>query len=206
MYGLRRFKESADQLTKMIKLYPKNQEAVRDLRRCLARLGEEKGHFDFAAMLDEAISRFPTPDMDRADYIGPIEVRQCAAKSHGRGIFCTKKIKAGDLLLVEKAFCAVFPKRNDVSRTYDEKTGLWGNKHLSELRADIATSVFVKLHRNPSLSPAFADLYPGPEAYEEFDDLGKPIVDEYIFILSNFRLFSPSGWLMVSKVPLFNTG
>ena len=180
MYGLRRFKESADQLKKMVKLYPKNQEAVRDLQHCLARMREEAGQFDFAAMLDEAISKFPSPDMNRADYTGPIEVRQCAIKSCGRGVFATKNIKAGDLLLVEKSFCAVFPEMDEATGTYDQTTALLSNKTLPELRADIATGVFVKLHRNRSLAPAFADLYPGPDANEELDDDGKNMVDEYV--------------------------
>lgn len=36
-------------------------------------------------MLSEAQS--PNPDMDCATYIGPIEVRPCAIKSDGRGLF-----------------------------------------------------------------------------------------------------------------------
>lgn len=178
LYGLRRYKESADRLATLVKLYPKNQVACRDLQRCFARLREEGGHFDFAAMLDEAISKSPKPDMDRADYTGNIEVRPCAVRSHGRGVFSTKSITAGELILVEKAFCSVFPNECDSQGKYDELTGMWGNKSVRKLRAEIATSTFIKLHRNPSLLPAFADLYPGPEAVEETDTNGNAVVDE----------------------------
>ncbi len=169
LYGLRRFKECADQFTKIVKLYPSNQEADGDLKRCLARLREEKGHFDFAAMLDEAIAKNPTPEMDRADYVGPIEVRTCAIESHGRGIFCTKPVKAGELLLVEKAFCAKFPPRGDPLGNEDTTTNSPGQSDLSELRAQIAADIFVKMQRNPSLAPAFADLYSGSDAEQDFD-------------------------------------
>lgn len=178
LYGLRRYKESADQLSKVVNLFPQNREANRDFGRCLDRLREERGGFDFAAMLDEAISKSPKPDMDRADYTGPIEVRDCALKSHGRGVFSTRPIKAGELLLVEKSFCSTFANDSSSTGKRDETTGLWGDKCVSELRADIATTIFVKLHRNPSLVPAFADLFPGPEAIEELDEIGNPIVDE----------------------------
>ena len=178
LYGLRRYKESADQLSKMVKIYPNNQEAIRNLQRSLARLREEGGRFDFAAILDEAISKSPKPDMDRADYNRSIEVRHCAIDSHGRGVFSTKAIKAGELLLVEKSFCVVFPNDNDPRGKYDEATGLWSNRSVTELRAGIATSSFVKLYRNPSLVPVFADLYPGPDAVEEADENSNAIVDE----------------------------
>lgn len=79
------------------------------MKKCEMRMKEEKGDIDFGSMLEEVTKKYPSPDMDRADYVGPIEVRPCANPEHGRGLFTTKDVKAGDLLLLEKAFAAVFP-------------------------------------------------------------------------------------------------
>ena len=156
---------------------------MQDLKRCEQRLKEEKGVFDFGAMLDEAVRKSPGPDMDRASYVGPVEVRQCVVKSHGKGLFSTKDVKAGELLVVEKAFAAVFPKRknNEERRKaeYDPVTGIRSSKSLMEMRAELGTSTYLKLHRNPSLMSGFAGLYPGPEADEEIDSkLGHAVVDD----------------------------
>ena len=43
--------------------------------------------------------------MDAATYLGPIEVQGSDGK--GRGLFATRDVKAGELLLCEKAFALV---------------------------------------------------------------------------------------------------
>jgi hypothetical protein len=39
------------------------------------------------------------PCLNHATYVGPVSIK--AAGSRGRGLFTTKEVKAGDLLLVE---------------------------------------------------------------------------------------------------------
>lgn len=183
LYGLQLYQESQAKLNKMIALYPRNEAAQKDLQRCQARLREESGRYDFGAMLDEAVAKSPASDMDRASYKGPIEVRQCAIESHGRGLFSTRAIQAGDLLLVEKAFSTAFTDRvdGDNKTSYDPATGLKSSKTMWQLQAELATTIFIKLHRNPSLTLAFADLYPGPDFVEEIDEkTGHAFVDEFV--------------------------
>ena len=179
IYGLRRFKESADQLAKVMKIYPENREARLDFQRCLARLREQKGHFDFAAMLDEAVAKSPKLEMDRADHFGPIEARNCAIESQGRGIFSTKPIKAGQLLLVEKAFhCCLAPPSGKVSGSRSSlPSGRLSDSKLPEMESNFDAGILTKLHHNPSLAPAFAGLYPGPDFEHKFDE-GNVRIDE----------------------------
>ena len=178
-YGLARYSEASVQLIQLKELYPSNVAAAKDLKRCEQRLKEQSGSYDFAAMLDEAIRKCPAPDMDRASYVGSVEVRQCAIKSHGRGLFTTKDVKAGELLLVEKAFSAAFPDGDLAAAPVDSVTGSLSKESLLKMRAELATFTYLKLQLNPSLKKKFARLFPGPDAHEDVDlELGHAVVDD----------------------------
>lgn len=182
-YNLGCFARCRSYLAELEVLYPGNKAAIRDIERCDLRLREQAGEFDFASMLDEAVTKQPSPRLDRATYIGPIEVRKCAIESHGRGLFTTKAVKAGELLLCEKAFAAAFsPNDNiataEVNTPKDLLKAEWPT-WKKKLRAELAVSTFFKLSRNPSVVSAFADLYPGPDANEEIDEnTNLPELDE----------------------------
>ena len=181
-YSLGSFARCRSYLAELEVLYPGNQAAIKDIERCELRIREQSGDFDFASMLDEAITKQPSPRLDRAAYIGPIEVRKCAIESHGRGLFTTKAVKAGELLLCEKAFAAAFPPNDCVARAetdLPEEAKADGSTWRKKLRAELALTTFFKLSRNPSVVSAFADLYPGPDANEEIDEnTNLPEVDE----------------------------
>ena len=171
-YGLGCFAKSRSHLAKLVELYPGNTAATRDIERCELRFREQAGEFDFASMLEEAVAKQPSPRMDRAAYIGPLEVRQCTIESHGRGLFTTKAVKAGELLLCEKAFATAFAPSDsqvapEINPSKEAKSD--DSKWRLKLRAELAGDTFVKLCRNPSVVSAFADLYPGPDADEEMD-------------------------------------
>lgn len=181
-YGLGCFARCRSYLAELEELYPENRAAIKDIERCEIRFREQVGEFDFAAMLDEAVTKQPSPRLDLATYIGPIEVRRCAIKSHGRGLFSTKAIKAGELILCEKAFTTAFAPDDsksaaEIDHVKDSESD--GSKWRLKLRAELAANTFVKLVRNPSVVSAFADLYPGPDADEEIDKhTNLPEVDE----------------------------
>lgn len=181
-YGLGCFARCRSYLAELEELYPRNRAAIKDIERCVLRSQEQAGDFDFASMIDEAVTKQPSPRLDRASYTGSIEVRKCAIESHGRGLFTTKAVKAGELLLCEKAFTTAFAPdfgktvpETDNSKDPESDESEWRLK----LRAELAASTFVKLVRNPSVVSAFADLYPGPDADEEIDEVTNlPGVDE----------------------------
>lgn len=181
-YGLGNFTQCHSYLAKLQELYPGNKAANKDIERCELRCRELTGDFDFASMLKEAITKQPSPHLDRATYIGPIEVRQCAIESHGRGLFTTKAIKAGELLLCEEAFVTAFaPDESQATTEIDQvkESDADGSEWRLKLRAELATNALVKLFRNPSVVSVFADLYPGPDADEEIDKFTNlPEVDE----------------------------
>lgn len=167
-YGLGNYKESYEIFSKTFTLYPQNLAARKELQKCQRRLQEQDGSYDFAAMLDEAVSKSPEPTMDRANYVGPIDVRVTTDESRGRGVFTIRDVQAGEVLLVEKAFKAAFQNQD-------------GNKTAAQLRADLSTGTYVKLYRNPSLQPLFRDLYPGPSVVADIDDKHhETAIDEYV--------------------------
>ena len=181
-YSLGCFARCRSFLTELQLLYPQNKAAIKDIERCEVRIREQAGDFDFASMLREAIVKQPSPRLDRAGYIGPIEVRKCAIESHGRGLFTTKAVKAGDLLLCEKAFATAFASNDSaaIAETSLPKDAKPDESNWKlKLRSELALTTFYKLNRNPSVVSAFADLYPGPDADEEIDEnTHVPEVDE----------------------------
>lgn len=171
LYQLRRFKEAKEVLGHMISLYPRNVIAIYRMERVAHRLQEEAGIYDFAGMLEENIQPMKS---DRASYIGSVEIRTCKAKSRGRGLFLTKPVYAGELLLCEKAF-SVSLLSIHVDESNDD--GLSENG-LDVARDDLHKDCVFQFHRNPSLLPAFKGLHSGrysPEKIAEVD--GEIIVD-----------------------------
>lgn len=181
-YSLGCFARCRSFLTELQVHYPRNKAAIKDIERCEVRIREQAGEYDFASMLAEAVIKQPSPRLDRAGYVGPIEVRKCAIESHGRGLFTTKAVRAGELLLCEKAFATAFASSDsaaivEISLSKDVKPD--ESDWKLKLRSELALTSFYKLTRNPSVVPAFADLYPGPDADEEIDESTQlPEVDE----------------------------
>ena len=181
-YGLGSFAKCRSYLAQLEKLYPRNKAVIKDIERCELRLCEQAGEYDFASMIDEATTKEQSPRLDRATYIGPIEVRKCVIESHGRGLFTRTAVKAGELLLCEKTFAAAFATnetKTAAESRHLEDPSSDGSRWRLKLRAELAVYTFIKLIKNPSLVSAFAALYPGPDADEEIDqDTRLPEVDE----------------------------
>jgi hypothetical protein len=110
LYQLRRFKESYQTHKILAEKYPDNTMAVYEYTRASARfLDQNSGKYDFRKMILEAKKRQP-PRLERGTYISPMTVKQ--TESHGRGLFTTQAVKAGDLLFCEKAFAHAFHDEN----------------------------------------------------------------------------------------------
>ena len=70
-----------------------------ELKRVRCRLGEqERSAYDFKAIREE-MSKVSPPHLDHATFVGSVTV-----KVSWSGLFTTKAVKAGDLILCEKAF------------------------------------------------------------------------------------------------------
>lgn len=91
--------------------------------------GIENGQYPFARMKVEALND-QVPDLDRVTFMGPISIRTTDGRGHS--LFTTASMKAGDLLLCEKAF-----------------TYLCGDtENIPE--AELVSMIIRKLRKNPS--------------------------------------------------------
>ncbi|KAI9055046.1 hypothetical protein LZ554_000012 [Drepanopeziza brunnea f. sp. 'monogermtubi'] len=170
LYGLGRFEEALKLLQTLVSTYPDSAIGKQELARCRLRLAEqENGVYDFQALY-QAAKRRP-PRVDIASYRGPVEVR--ASPGRGRGLYTTKPVNAGDLLLCEKAFAYSYattqedftkPSSMDWETTRPEVSYLI---HVPMGKITVGTNPHIinnisnKLILNPSLKSAFEDLYTG---------------------------------------------
>ncbi|KAL8694772.1 MAG: hypothetical protein Q9218_000618 [Villophora microphyllina] len=174
LYRLGRFQESHDTLTNLLTHYPNSDAAKKEIIRTKQRLTEqETGVYDFRGMYKAAEEK--PPCLDNATFAGNVQVK--ASEGRGRGLFTTKDVIAGDLLLCEKAFSYCSSK--------ESKTSLLMNTHTNRMtigtQADLVTAIVQKMFRNPSLAPAFLSLYYGD--YKPVDEArvdGMPVVDTFL--------------------------
>lgn len=182
LYNLERFVEGCTVLVLLCSRFPQNSQALQLLGRAQSRyLEQTTGEYSFGQLQEEAKKTWP-PHLDFATYIGPVEIRQ--TESTGRGLFVTEAVKAGDLLLCEKAFsCAhVHEGAGGENDKGNSKVSLLVNPATGQgimgTQADLIKIIVQKLHRNPSVARAFTALHHGD--YETANTSmidGKPVVD-----------------------------
>lgn len=180
LYELQRFQDCRETLTTLLDNYPNNAEAKEQLLRTEKRLGEQEiGEYDFNVMY-KAAEETP-PYLDTATYAGPVAIK--TSEGRGRGLFTTRAVVAGELLLCEKAFSYCFASKEE--RAISSKTSMLMNTHTKRgtmgTQASLITATVQKLLRNPSLMPSFTALYHGdykPVRETEVD--GSPLVDTFL--------------------------
>lgn len=177
LYHLARYDECRQVLEQVCKIFPANKEARAALTRAQRRCGEgSTGQFDFKLLQAEAKKHQP-PHLDHATYVGPLEVRKVQGK--GRGLFVTKPVQAGHLLLCEQAFShAHVDEEGESNADIKLLMNVETNKGFMGGQADLLRMITQKLFKNPSLTSAFTGLYHGDyKAVDaKFAD-GEPIVD-----------------------------
>ncbi|GAD99179.1 TPR domain protein [Paecilomyces variotii No. 5] len=180
LYNLRRYEECCEVLKCLCRQYPTNKNAKVKFNKAIQRLSEQKhGKYNFEELYNEASKR--KPQLDRATYSGLVEVRP--SDSRGRGLFTTKEVKAGDLLLCEKAL--LFSYINADKPDCELEIPLLLHEGMSSIgmgpQTRLAPLAMQKIYRNPSLIPIVTDLYHGsyePTGVAEVD--GTPVVDAFL--------------------------
>ncbi|KDN66166.1 putative TPR domain-containing protein [Colletotrichum sublineola] len=165
-YELGDFQISKRYFNSALDLKPGAANIQKDYDRCLSRLREEKGDYDLASMtLDVSAKNI---HIGRASFLSRTEVRD--SPHHGRGLFATEDIKAGEMVFAEKALSVPneFNPEHNAAAAYAQ---------LIELCAD-----------NPTIHKRVLDLYGGTYRRSGCEGTvvdGRPVVD--VFLLESIR-------------------
>ncbi|KAF3067402.1 Protein unc-45 like protein B [Daldinia childiae] len=182
LYTLGKFGSCLEKLMTLVRSNPKNSGAWAEIKRVKQRLREEeKGSYQFNNMYKQAEDTPPL--IDCATYVGSVAVRDSPGR--GKGLFTTKVVKAGELLLCEKAFAYSYAG-ND-SNVGKSNTTVLMNWHTNIMsmggQANLITQIVQKLYRNHDGGKVFTELYHGdytPVAISEVD--GAPVVDTFLIV------------------------
>lgn len=176
LYSLRRYSEAKNSAQVLCEMYPGSPLHETALSKVTSRVQEQTtGVFPFSQFYEDAANLRP---VDHATYVGPVAIRPSSLG--GRGLFTTKAVKAGDLLLCEKAFAhaRADPESADPSRSITILISSQADKVSLGMQSELMRVVMQKIHRNPSLASIVTSLDHGsyePVAATEVD--GTPIVD-----------------------------
>lgn len=166
-YGLRNFELSKTYYESALERQPEVASVQKELEKCEARIKEAtEGNYDFKAMARSITQK--EIHLDHASYFAKVEVRDSPV--HGRGLFATKDIKAGELVYCEKAVCVP------------------NEFNLNHNSAALFSNLVRTCHDNPSLHAQVLDLHGG--SYARSGHEGKvvdevPVVD--IFLVESIR-------------------
>ncbi|EGP88877.1 uncharacterized protein MYCGRDRAFT_39064 [Zymoseptoria tritici IPO323] len=156
-YHLRKFQLAKSEFEKVLECMPYDADAIRELVRTGRRLEEqETGTYNFEEMI-KTVKQRKQRRLDYADY--DLKVIKKQSKTGGNGLFATEPIKAGELVLCEKAFAVAF-KDEEVG-----KSGLIVNMNRDTMSTGTHTtrliSVVNKLLHNPNQAALFSELNDG---------------------------------------------
>ncbi|KAF2745523.1 hypothetical protein M011DRAFT_479030 [Sporormia fimetaria CBS 119925] len=173
LHPLGRFEESLEVLEKYCLLYPGDDKATHRLKQARMRKIEmTTGDYDFKSM-QKLAGRLEPPLMDHADYVGPVEIRE--SKLHGRGLFITRDVEVGELLLCEKAFCYASGKARPATLFHLEATSV-----SKGALAEVILRTIHKASRNPSLASRILSLHPGTyKPCEVQTSSVQPVIDSF---------------------------
>ncbi|RBR20868.1 uncharacterized protein FIESC28_05020 [Fusarium coffeatum] len=174
-YALGNFEECDAKLQTLLKSFPENKAAKAQIRRSGVRQHEQRtGDYNYKSMYEQA--KATPPLIDCATYSKPVEVRESPGR--GRGLFTTKAVAAGDLVLCEKAFSYSF-----VDETLSPTRMLMNlatQKIIIGGPAYLLPQVTQKLYHDPQLLPDFYELYHGePNKVDVVECDGAPVVDSF---------------------------
>ncbi|KAK5723704.1 hypothetical protein LTR15_005403 [Elasticomyces elasticus] len=186
-YALRMFAKADGYFQDVERCTAGDEDAKRERVRVASRIREEsKGAYEFAAMSKS--SSITHNRLDHADFVAAVEIK--SAGQRGRGLFATRNIKVGDLILCEKAFGVVL-KSEKTTETYT-MMNLNTNRGSMGPHATLLFDIVQKLSHNPEQAKLYFDLHDGgyePKLTPEIVD-GVTVVDTFrTAAISEFNRF-----------------
>ncbi|KAL1851355.1 hypothetical protein Daus18300_012601 [Diaporthe australafricana] len=155
-YRLGDFSLAKDYLDRASRLHPMDETVAMHLEACKIRISEQKsGKYDFTAMAQSATSSHKK--LDHADFTNKTKV--ASAGKCGRGLFATKNIKCGIVIMVEKAFQVVFEDKDS------KESSMLINTNTDQVdigtQAERLFGLVDKMRHNPKQASRYLDLFDG---------------------------------------------
>ncbi|KAI1778851.1 SET domain-containing protein [Hypoxylon cercidicola] len=152
-YNLGEYQEAKGYFKEQQKLSPGNETASAYLRNIEKRLREQDaGAYNFKK-IKAGLSR-NRPRIDAASFISNTKIEESPGR--GRGLFATRDIAAGEIVMCEKAFCVVWGHENETltAMTYDVR-----DDRIRVSPVGLTKSIVQKLISNPSQIETVMDMY-----------------------------------------------
>lgn len=172
----RKFEDCKSRLLLSLQTYPKNKQAKTTLLKVYLRLQEgQTGKYNFEEMIKLTLNKQIPVKLDCADFVGPVSLENTI--DSGRGLFATRDVKFGELLLASKAFHVCYPETDGASIIID----LTKNHIQRSSGSQLISGIVQKLFNNPSTSKEFLKLFSGNyERVQQNIIDGRPVVDTYV--------------------------
>jgi tetratricopeptide (TPR) repeat protein len=174
-YSLGQYEEAQRLFKEALELSPEDKDTSTYLRSIDVRLQEQNtGNFNFTKIRSKLSKA--RPRVDTATYVGNVEVRDSALG--GRGMFAKQDIKAGELILCEKAFCVAWGHEEEswTAMTYDAR-----DDRIRAYPAGLTKVIVQKLLNNPSQIEKVMSLYSDWRSIGKDTLIGEdgPVVDTF---------------------------
>ncbi|KAF5619109.1 TPR domain protein [Fusarium tjaetaba] len=178
LYELGDYQQSLEVLETLTQSFPENKAASYEKDRLSERLNEQRtGEYKFRQMYKQA-EKTP-PLIDCATFSAPVEIRQSPGR--GKGLFTTKAVSAGELLLCEKAFSYSFAGDEQSTKQIKILMNLATKRMVMGGPARLLSLVVQKLFHNSSLSAEFGDLHHADYQKATVSETdGTPVVDSFL--------------------------
>lgn len=173
----RKFEDCKSRLVTLLRTYPEAKDAKAILLKVYQRLQEgQTGRYNFKEMRKLTSNEKMGPvKLDCADFVGPVSLQDTA--DSGRGLFSTRDVEFGELLLCSKAFHVCHQETDGASIIMDLIT----NKTQQSSGLQLISGIVQKLCNNPSTSKEFLKLFSGNYERVQHNIIdGRPVVDTYV--------------------------
>jgi tetratricopeptide (TPR) repeat protein len=155
-YCLENYSEAHKQFEKLLHISPDDQDTLEQLAKAKARYEESvTGKYDFTAKSESTSATHKR--LDHASFTTNVAILSSSKK--GRGLFATKDIKAGELVLVEKAFSVAFASE------LGTETHIIMNLNTNTARIGAHSSLYYqlvqKMIHNPTQAKRMLELFDG---------------------------------------------
>ncbi|KAJ3535514.1 hypothetical protein NM208_g7101 [Fusarium decemcellulare] len=178
LYETGDFERCLEKLQELSVSYPENKAASPELHRVKARLKEQQnGEYSFRNMYKQA--KMSPPVIDCATFSRPVEIRQSPGR--GRGLFTTRPVSAGELLLCEKAFAYGWAGDDGSTKNINILMNLVTKRMVMGGQALLLNEIIQKLYHGSQLGREFEDLHHADYqkvVVSECD--GAPVVDSFL--------------------------